>query len=398
MIDELLINLRERLSERSSEPQELSDALNNLETAIAHEHQRLKISERKYQELVEHQGEVRRKLQNGIERRAEINNLKARFTLLDKHYQSDLSRLAGIREAGSLVAALSGHICPLCGADPRDQHQEADCDGNMEVLISASDAESSKILLLRKELEDTVTQLEREVDGFERLMPSLREELDKLEESIKVLGPGLTERRIFYTDLIDNRATIRDELSVLNQLRDLKARRDVLEILPEAEGGQSQPVTDFSTSTLDEFAQQVERVLRAWNLPDSERVQFEQTARDLIINGSRRGNHGKGIRSITHAGFTIGLLEYCLKKRLPHPGFVILDSPLLAYREPDGEEDNLSGTDVQDRFYEYLAKSENGQVLIIENEDPPEVIRAQSGSQFFSKNTKQGRYGLFPAS
>src|SRR5258707_6649137 len=83
----------------------------------------------------------------------------ARFQLLDEHYGSDLARLEGVREAGSLLGALSPQICPLCGASPESQKHEADCDGNIEVVVSAADAESRKIKLLRSELHETVDQL-----------------------------------------------------------------------------------------------------------------------------------------------------------------------------------------------------------------------------------------------
>jgi hypothetical protein len=102
------------------------------------------------------------------------------------------------------------------------------------------------------------------------------------------------------------------------------------------------------------------------------------------------------MRAITHAAFTVGLLEFCKGKSLPHAGLVVLDTPLLAYREPENSDDDLSHTDVQDKFYEYLSGWTDRQVLIIENNDPPESIRARPSSVFFTKNKQQGRYGLFP--
>jgi hypothetical protein len=34
------------------------------------------------------------------------------------------------------------------------------------------------------------------------------------------------------------------------------------------------------------------------------------------------------------SAFKIGLLIYCRQKQLPHPGILVLDGPLLSYREP----------------------------------------------------------------
>jgi hypothetical protein len=137
-------------------------------------------------------------------------------------------------------------------------------------------------------------------------------------------------------------------------------------------------------------------MLKAWNFPDASRVHFDKTTRDFVISGKPRGSRGKGMRAITHAAFTVTLLEYTRSNELPHPGFVVLDTPLLAYREPEGEEDDLSGTDVQDRFYDYLLALGDRQIIILENVDPPETIKAGQQAVFFSKNPHLGRYGFFP--
>jgi hypothetical protein len=76
---------------------------------------------------------------------------------------------------------------------------------------------------------------------------------------------------------------------------------------------------------------------------------------------------------------------------------VIMDSPLLAYRKPEGSEDDLTGTDLEEKFYDFLgALPEDRQVLVVENRDPPEAIRLRPQSVMFSKNPHSGRYGLFP--
>ena len=73
--------------------------------------------------------------------------------------------------------------------------------------------------------------------------------------------------------------------------------------------------TDLSTATLDQFAQQVAELLKDWNFPDRERVHFDQAIRDLVINGKPRSSRGKGMRAITYAAFTIGILEFCSTQR-----------------------------------------------------------------------------------
>ena len=77
----------------------------------------------------------------------------------------------------------------------------------------------------------------------------------------------------------------------------------------------------------------------------------------------------------------------------------MLDSPLLAYYEPEGDEDSVVGTDLKVRFYQYLAEKHGDyQVIIIENEHPPAEVNGQLAVTDFTKNPNEGRYGLFPIS
>jgi regulator of replication initiation timing len=395
-VDELLASYREKIGNPDAGEEELHDQISRLDAALEQDQQSLSASEAHYQALVEQRTDLRNRAQRGAERRAEIGEMLARFRLLDEHYRSDLGRLEGMQEAGSLISALSPGACPLCGADPEHQSQSSECDGNVDVVVAAAAAESAKIERLRRELADTVSQLGKEAQSFDRLLPRLHEKLDELDRQIQVQTPELHNLRSTYTELVEKRASIKAELSLREQIADLQARRDTLERASEIETNLTNNTTELPSSALDKFAQQVEALLKAWHFPEAERVYFEEATRDLVIAGKRRGSRGKGMRAITHAAFTIGLLEFCQSEKKPHPGFVVLDSPLLAYREPDGMEDDLRGTDVQEKFYAYLTKWTDRQAIIIENVNPPADIRSQDTSHFFSKNPHKERYGLFP--
>ena len=74
-----------------------------------------------------------------------------------------------------------------------------------------------------------------------------------------------------------------------------------------------------------------------------------------------------------------------------------MDTPLRAYREPEGTEEDLTGTDLKDQFYSYLsAWPGDRQVIIVENTTPPEAMQDLPQVTFFSKNPHSGRYGFFP--
>ena len=80
---------------------------------------------------------------------------------------------------------------------------------------------------------------------------------------------------------------------------------------------------------------------------------------------------------------------------MPHPGFVVLDSPLIAYKEPKVDDEGISGTDLKARFYEYLqASAGEQQVFIVDNTEPPPDFLAKA--THFTKNPAIPRCGLFP--
>ncbi|OQP60359.1 hypothetical protein A3860_33815 [Niastella vici] len=402
LIDELIVSITGKLSREGNIEADLRAQLARLETTIADRQNTLRESERTYSTLLNSSLDLRKRIQEGESRRSEISELIARFRLLDEHYKSDLERLAAIKEAGSLLSALPPTSCPLCGALPDHQHPEEDVDMNTDNIIQATTAESLKIQMLQKELQDTITELSREGENFDRIIPTLQRQENEIAQRLNTFNRNLLSDRDDFAALLEKKLEIRSSISIFDQINELNQRKDALSIsvgtsaVQPIETTPSQ-VIELSTSILDDFAILIEKILKDWNFPDAERVQFDSTSRDLIISGKKRGSRGKGMRSITHAAFLIGVLEFCKNKNYSHPGFLVLDSPLLAYREPENDEDDLSGTDVQEKFYEYLSAWTDRQIIIIENITPPDtILQSSAKTTMFSKNDRQGRYGFFP--
>lgn len=398
VIEELIADYRERLSNLVDDEEDnvLQSQLLAIEDDLAREQSLLAQTEQSYRAVMTRRNQLRQDLESASERRTEIDEMLARFALLDSHYNSDLSRLEGLREAGSLVSALGPDSCPLCGALPESQHRDGDCDGNIDAVIAAADAETAKISRLRQELQETIGQLRTEGARFDEIRPALGHNLEQADRELVNMSPAVANQRSAYSDLIQKRSIVQNALNILTTISDLEDRKASIDGASTNSGITEPTHSDLSESVLDKFSADLEAVLKSWNFPDASRVHFVKEARDFVIAGKPRGSRGKGMRAITHAAFTIALLEFTLRNDLPHPGFVVIDTPLLAYREPDGEEDDLSGTDVQERFYEYLAAQQSGQVIILENVDPPQSVKDLDQSIFFTKNPHSGRYGFFP--
>lgn len=399
VIEQLIADYTQRLEELTGGDggrTELEEQAAKLDDALENEIFNLQQTELDFRTLTDQRSTLRTRRENARDRRAEIDELFARFTLLDEHYTSDLQRLEGLREAGTLVGALSPQSCPLCGAMPDHQHLEDYCDGNIDLIIEATDAESFKITTLRTELNEFVDHLKQEARLFDEELPSIESALTELQAQIDVLSPSVASQRRNYSELVEKRALVQSAIGIFDAIDDLNDRKEALSEAEDVEDPEVQISSELSKHTLNRFSEIYESLLNAWNFPDATRVYFDTESKDFVINGKPRGSRGKGMRAITYAAFSIALMEYVLGNNLSHPGFVVLDTPLLAYREPDGDEDDLRGTDVQARFYEYLEKSSFGQIIVLENVDPPVSVASKSHAIMFSKNEQRGRYGFFP--
>lgn len=396
LLDQLIAEQQAQIRELSGPPKELEDQDARLEKSLQSRAAQLATTETQYREASAKRRDFRKRRQDAEERLAELQVLLERFALLQRHYGSDVERLRGIEEAGTLFSSLGDGMCPLCGAEPAHQHKSDACEGNPEEVVLAARAELGKITLLQDDLSRTIDQLTKESRSLERRLPNLESNIAELSSFIESqVSPNLRNMRQSYSELADKKAEVREALGLFRTLQDLQDRKAALEVEVKNSGGDPAD-SDLPSSSIHRFSTVVLGLLKEWHFPNVQSVHFDQRQRDLVIDGKNRTSFGKGLRAITQSAFSIGLLEYCRQQETPHPGFVILDSPLLSYKEPDGEDDDLRHTDLKQRFYHFLqALPENQQVIIVENTDPPADVQALSQAVKFTNNPGDGRAGLF---
>ena len=123
----------------------------------------------------------------------------------------------------------------------------------------------------------------------------------------------------------------------------------------------------MSTAQAGPFSREVEALLKAWHFPGLDRVSFSEDDQDVVISSRARRSHGKGVRAITRAAFNLALLRLCVEEERPFPNFVLIDSPLLVYEQPDADESTFS-QDVKGHFWESVKTSfADVQIIVIEN-------------------------------
>lgn len=398
LIEQWITDLKDEIESRNLNEEELKQQKEKLDETIEKNKESMSTFQSALDESITSRREVVEQQEQIKDRLGEIEELLERFDLLGDHYRIDIERLKGIEESGSLFVHQEKVPCPLCGAMPDEQHVNEECEGDVESIVLAAGAEIQKINRLSADLNQTVVELGEEKEQLDESLTLLNEEYKALDEKIKeAISPDFRQSQIEYTEFVDKRNEITTALNVFDRVERLENQKSELVEVEESESKQDTVDTKLSKAILNDFSKTIENILKEWNFPGAADVYFDEGAKDFVIAGKPRGSRGKGLRAITHAAVTIGLLEYCKSNSLPHPGFVVLDSPLLAYYKPEGDEDDLQGTDLKERFYNYLVNNHSdSQIIIVENEHPPIMVEKQINMTDFTKNPHKGRYGLFP--
>jgi small-conductance mechanosensitive channel len=299
----MIAELQTELDDEGAEEKELMEQLGRLQKSIEAQSQVLATLQKALGSLLEQRANILKQIAVRKARLEEIEELVARFKLLDSHYETDLHRLEAIHESGNLFYQLEAEPCPLCGALPSEQHLDSECEGNTEIVVQAADAEMIKILRLRRELSETVETLTKERAEIDKSLSSLEEYNKGLEGQIKeITAASISAGRGSYDQFVSERSKVMFALDKIGRLNRLLTQRSNIESgTPEVEDGQATTRTIVSRNVLDEYAKKIESILQEWHFPNASRVFFDEKSHDLQIAGKHRGSSGKGLRAITHA-------------------------------------------------------------------------------------------------
>ncbi|MCC3456245.1 MAG: hypothetical protein JGK24_21370 [Microcoleus sp. PH2017_29_MFU_D_A] len=396
-IDELIQELQTQINQFGINRTEAEVQLSQLKARYEEQQHIINRAQGELNDRINRRRAIMDQLERLFTRLNEIGSLLSRFELLKQHYLVDIERLTAIEESGSLFVHLERTPCPLCGSLPNEQHTSEVCDGDVASVVHAATAEIAKVEKLSRELDQTASDLRDEVEEVTTQRERLNPEFQVLNQEIQEISSPIRDAQNIFSEIVKQSGDLQSAIDTFNRVEQLREKK--VELLAEIQKPVNviTPPVDLSTSLLDLFAQKVQHLLKEWDFPGSDRVYFDKELKDIVIGGQNRTSKGKGLRAITHAAMTIGLMEFCKEKNLSHPGFVVLDSPLLAYYEPESTEDSLQGSDLKVRFYNYLAENHSdSQITIIENEHPPDDLKNRITFTYFTKNPDSGRYGFFP--
>lgn len=402
VLDELIADYEADLKELTgATPEELNGQLARLESSIGASEQAISAKRTQFEEQEQGRRDAWRTTEQIRGRQAEIFGLKERFALLNQSYTSDLLRLESMAEAGGYFVALPQGTCPLCGAPAGDhRHDGIAQDSDIERLREACDSEMAKIRQLQSELAMAVSDLDVEWNELSATASSARLRFNTADALLReTLAPELSAARRQVDELYSVRADVKRALMLVDRIAAMMERRAEAQAALSSAGRSSDERPGLPAASVQAISVAVEKLLDAWHFPHEKPVYFDEARQDMVLGSRRRGDQGKGLRAITHAAFTIGLQQAIKTLGRDPLGFIVLDSPLVTFREAD-HEDELAPDQkvaVKQAFYADLAgRADLSQIIVFENEDPDPKLRPQPTIQLFSKQDSSGRYGFFP--
>ena len=257
-------------------------------------------------------------------------------------------------------------------------------------------AEQAKTAALNADLNSTLEDLAAEQTALAARLQSIAAAVANAREQLERYDNTLAPDQGTLKELLDIRSTVEKHLGLYEQVARFEHLKQ--QLIDEQVRETASAAVGMQLSTVSTFSLEIAARLNAWGVPGADDTRYDKNNQDIISGDQPRSAHGKGVRAILHAAFTLGLAQYCFDRELPHPGFVVLDSPLVTYRPPEqgGDADRVLPPSVIEQFYADIQNGFDGQVIVLENTEPPAGLGPDCVDVVFTKNESYGRYGFFP--
>ncbi|MDF7628998.1 hypothetical protein PUG46_06920 [Erwiniaceae bacterium L1_55_4] len=324
----------------------------------------------------------------------------SRFSLLNDKYSNDISRLEVIKKAASIVPNFKTRACPLCLTSISEQQKHGEHDVNFETLSLASESEINKIQALQTGLKNAIKDVNDELSILHENHTSIKKEInDLLLIKNSIISPATPINKYGIDVLSNKKNEISFFIRTLDKIDALNVR--LTEISKKTKKTRHKITRDLASSSTA-LCKSIKELLIEWKVPGVDTISYDDIACDIEINHRKRVSFGKGKRGIFLTAFMVCLMERAIQKGFPHSGFLIIDSPVVTYKDPKhanaDDDEELLDESVKDHFYTWLGNNKtSGQVIVLENEEPTKLQRETLNHTEFVGNTgAKGRKGFFP--
>lgn len=257
-----------------------------------------------------------------------IDNL-AKFNLLKKNYQSDIERLEFIELSHDYTGQLQSIKCPICNGNMVVEEDKTD----KEIYYIAIDKEKLKLKAHLVDLQGTIEDFRDDLNLISNEIESEKQNIELINGILENQAQIISRTLLEYESYLD----IRDKFTELDRnnkkLLDTSAR--INELYDRIENTKKEnkkfDIKKLTDELMLEFCRLIQELLEEWGFLHKDgilKLAFNNKSNDVTISGKTKASYGKGARAIINAAFIISIMKYCMTRGIPHPGIVVLDSPL----------------------------------------------------------------------
>ena len=379
-INKELFSLSERCRELT-ERLEKNESF-DLQEEIKEAPRKIALLERQIQESIRENQTILERLHTCNEELSECKVLLSRYDELMTQYSADVRRLSFIVDGEANIEEHLEGKCPFC-------------DGKILLgktnYIEAARADCRKIKLQMKDLEKAQKALQEEKESIEQKIAQLLAKKQTTEDLINVeLTPTLeelNEKLALFREIVE----LKREIDILKGFAEKKSN----DIIMTDEGGDD--VVKFKVrehldySFIESISEDIKSLLEKSHYDNLLTVIFDKRTMDVVINGKAKHSNGKGYCAFLNTTVALALARYMIESAKYAPGLLVLDSPILSFKETDDKQPSDS---MRNGLFENLVSQDNAlQIIIVENEIPP-IDYNSSNLIRFTKNKEEGRYGF----
>jgi len=354
-----------------------------------------------HKRFVKHQEEAHSTLTEetrvAVSEKIRISENLSKFRLLKKNYESDIERLDFIEQSNNFTSQLLDVRCPVCDAPMTKEENRK----NGHVYFVAIDKEKQKLNSLLSDLEGTIVDFHSDLSECIDLIGKKQSEIEVIEKKLQEQSISISKTLSDY----ENYLKIRDKVIEIknNKKKLINMNSRISELSDKIDNAKSDDnkveIKKLSDELIQEFCDIIEVFLKDWGFLTKGDVLFDKKNSDIIVAGKTKASYGKGARAIINSAVILSIMKYCLDREIPHPAFVILDSPLTTYKERDkkiSEKKEDINKGIKESFFRDLAKvKEDWQIIIFDNELPPSDLENIT-YHHFTGNLEINRAGFIP--
>lgn len=287
------------------------------------------------------------------------------FEKLNNHYEAELQQKRMINTYADFIEQLPELCCPICGNSFRENPNDS-VDSN--AIFEYFKEQIFSLQKKKKEIVETIEIVKKRIDDYKSKIANLKNIIAKDRKKTSELQSQINN----YKDSI---VMVR-KLDALNKELDIY-RQELISVegdivaYGEKVKSTKKNFDDINPAIFQTYCETIKLTLSNWGIDNITSLEFDPKTLDITIDKNERTTWGKGYRAFYMSAMAISLMRYCYQNGKPHPGFVILDSPLVSLKERKVDSDGEWIQDYMEKkmIEDILNTDDLNQVIIFENKD-----------------------------